>query len=467
MVLKMRNESGRRRRLSVTGYMEWVLGDLRTKTLMHITTEVDAKSGALFARNQYNTDFANRVVFFDVDDPTRTLTGDRTEFIGRNGDLADPQALARTQLTGHVGAGLDPCGALQVTLGFNHEQEHEIIFRLGVTGRRGTDDAGNTVRNFRGSQVAQNELEAVRRYWEKTLGAVQIETPDPSLNFLTNGWLLYQTLSCRLWARNGYYQSGGAFGFRDQLQDVMALVYAEPALVRQHLLLCAGRQFTDGDVQHWWHPPTGRGVRTQCSDDYLWLPLAVSRYIDCTGDSDVLNETAGFLEGRQVAAEEDSYYDLPGASDEKSSLYDHCVRAIRRGLRFGSHGLPLMGSGDWNDGMNKVGAEGRGESVWMGFFLYQVLTRFSNIARMQKDIAFAELCQEQATKLQHNVEQSGWDGNWYSRAYCDNGALLGSSANTECRIDSIAQSWSVLSGAGESARSRARHGRCGSISGKP
>ena len=454
MVLKVRNESGRNRALSVTGYLEWVLGDLRSKTMMHVTTEVDAGSGALFARNQYNTDFANRVVFFDVDDPTRTITADRNEFIGRNRELSGPAAMTRSHLSGKVGAGLDPCGAIQVTFGLNNKQEREVIFRLGVTGRRGADDSSNTVRSLRGSAVAKNELETVRRYWQKTLGTIQIETPDPSLDILTNGWLLYQTLSCRLWARNGYYQSGGAFGFRDQLQDVMALVYAQPALARQHLLLCAGRQFPEGDVQHWWHPPTGRGVRTQCSDDFLWLPLTVARYIDCTGDAAVLHESVGFLEGRMVREEEDAYYDQPGVSDENSSLYDHCMRAIRRGLRFGSHGLPLMGTGDWNDGMNKVGEKGRGESIWMGFFLYHVLIKFAGIARLQGDAPFADLCKKEAAQIRNSIEQNGWDGSWYLRAYFDDGSLLGSSTNTECRIDSISQSWSVLSGAGDAKRVR-------------
>ena len=454
MVLKVVNESGRNRILSVTGYLEWVLGDLRSKTTMHITTEVDAESGALFARNQYNTDFADRVAFFDVDDPTRTVTCDRDEFIGRNGELSKPVAMTREHLSGRVGAGLDPCCAIQTTFGLAIGQEHEAIFRLGVTGRRGADDASKTVESFRGSAVAHKELENVHRYWAKTLGVVQIETPDLSLNILANGWLLYQTLSSRLWARSGYYQSGGAFGFRDQLQDVMALVYAQPALVREHLLLCASRQFTEGDVQHWWHPPTGRGVRTQCSDDYLWLPLAVSRYISMTGDSGILNESIRFLEGRQVRPDEDSYYDLPGVADEKSSLYDHCVRAVQRGLRFGSHGLPLMGSGDWNDGMNKVGDEGKGESIWMGFFLYEVLIQFAEIARLKDDMPFADLCGKEAAQVQQNIEREGWDGGWYRRAYSDEGLPLGSCANTECRIDSVAQSWSVLSGAGEPARAR-------------
>lgn len=452
MVLKMVNESGRNRTLSVTGYLEWVLGDLRPKTIMHVTTEVDAGSGALFARNPYNTDFADRVAFFDVDDPARTVTCDRDEFIGRNGEMSGPQAMTQSQLSGKVGAGLDPCGAIQVTFGLTNRQEQEIIFRMGVTGRRGADDASKTVKSFRGSAVAHNELEAVHRYWEKTLGTVQIETPDPSLNILTNGWLLYQTLSSRLWARSGYYQSGGAFGFRDQLQDVMALVYAEPALVRGHLLLCASRQFPEGDVQHWWHPPTGRGVRTRCSDDYLWLPLAVGRYIISTGDAEILNESVSFLEGRQVRADEDSYYDLPGVADEKGSLYDHCVRAVKRGLRFGIHGLPLMGSGDWNDGMNKVGDEGKGESIWMGFFLYEVLIRFAEIARMKDDTSFADLCGKEAAQLQRNIEKEGWDGGWYRRAYSDEGSLLGSNTCTECRIDSVAQSWSVLSGAADPTR---------------
>jgi len=447
-VLKLRNESGRSRSLSATGYVELVLGDLRSKTMMHVTTEVDTGSGALFARNSYNTEFADRVVFFDVDDKNRILTGDRTEFIGRNGELSSPAAMTRTQLSGKVGAALDPCAAIQVNLELDDGQEHETIFRLGVTGRRGADDASKTVKSFRGSTIAQSVLDAVQKYWKKTLGTIQIETPDQSLNVLSNGWLLYQTLSSRLWARNGYYQSGGAFGFRDQLQDTMALVYAAPVLVRQHLLLCASRQFQDGDVQHWWHPPSGRGVRTQCSDDYLWLPLAVSRYINVTGDLSILNEVVRFIEGRQVSAGEDSYYDLPGLTDEATSLYDHCTRAIKKGLRFGSHGLPLMGSGDWNDGMNKVGEEGKGESVWMGFFLYTVLMQFAEIARLKSDMPFAELCNKEAVQLQQSIERDGWDGNWYRRAYFDDGSPLGSATNTECRIDSIAQSWSVLSGAG-------------------
>jgi cellobiose phosphorylase len=341
-----------------------------------------------------------------------------------------------------------------VNLELDAGQEHETIFRLGVTGRRGADDASNTVKNFRGSTIAQSVLNAVQKYWRKTLGTIQVETPDQSLNVLTNGWLLYQTLSCRLWARNGYYQSGGAFGFRDQLQDIMALVYAQPVLVRQHLLLCASRQFQDGDVQHWWHPPSGRGVRTQCSDDYLWLPLAVSRYIITTGDLSILDEIVRFVEGRPVRADEDSYYDLPGVTDEATSLYDHCTRAIKKGLRFGSHGLPLMGSGDWNDGMNKVGEAGKGESVWMGFFLYEVLMQFAEIARMKSDLSFAELCKKEAVQLQQSIERDGWDGQWYRRSYFDDGSPLGSATNTECQIDSIAQSWSVLSGAGAPERMR-------------
>ncbi|MBN1473358.1 MAG: hypothetical protein JW914_01970 [Syntrophaceae bacterium] len=453
-VLKLRNDSGRSRSLSVTGYVEWVLGDLRSKTMMHVTTEVDTGSGALFARNAYNAEFADRVVFFDVDDKNRTITGDRTEFIGRNGALSAPAAMTRTQLSGKVGAALDPCGAIQVNLELDTGQVQETIFRLGVTGRRGADDASNTVKSFRGSTIAQGVLEAVQEYWRKTLGIIQIETPDVSVNVLANGWLLYQTIACRLWARNGYYQSGGAFGFRDQLQDTMALVYAVPALVRQHLLLCASRQFQDGDAQHWWHPPSGRGVRTRCSDDYLWLPLAVSRYIITTGDLSILDELVRFIDGRQVREDEDSYYDLPGIADETASLYDHCARAIKKGLRFGSHGLPLMGTGDWNDGMNKVGEGGQGESVWMGFFLYEILIKFAEIARLKSDMAFAELCHSQASKLRQSIEREGWDGQWYRRAYFDDGSLLGSATNMECRIDSIAQSWSVLSGAGTPERMR-------------
>ena len=286
-VLKVRNNSHRPRRLSATGYVEWVLGDLPPKTAMHVVTEMDSRTGALLARNSYNNEFPDRVAFFDVDDQARTFTGDRTEFLGRNGTLRDPAAMARARLSSRVGAGLDPCAALQVMFELADNEEREIVFSLGV-GSSAADTVSLVLR-LREAGAAHDAREAVHAHWNRTLGAVQVNTPDAALNVLTNGWLIYQTIACRLWARSGYYQSGGAYGFRDQLQDTMALVHCEPALLREQLVRCAGRQFPEGDVQHWWHPPMGRGVRTRCSDDFLWLPLATARYVEATGDVGVLD----------------------------------------------------------------------------------------------------------------------------------------------------------------------------------
>ena len=451
-VLKVHNDSGRLRHLSATAYVEWVLGDDRAKTAPHVVTNADPGTGALFARNPYSMEFSDRVAFLDTDDRSGTVTGDRAEFLGRNGTMQNPAALARERLSGRLGATLDPCAAMQVPFELYPGQTREIIFRLGVG--RNMDDAAGLVHRHRGSEAARNALESVWQYWNHALGAVQVETPDPTLDVLANGWLVYQTLACRLWARSGSYQSGGAFGFRDQLQDAMALIHCEPHLLREQLLLCAAHQFQEGDVQHWWHPPSGRGVRTHISDDYLWLPLAACRYVLGTGDTGVLDEVIPFINGRPVGAEEDSYYDLPQRSRESDTLYAHCTRAILHGLRFGQHGLPLMGTGDWNDGMNCVGAKGKGESVWLGFFLYDVLERFTHLARRRGDLAFAETCQSEAAKVRRNIEESGWDGEWYRRAYFDDGSPLGSASSAECQIDSIAQSWSVLSGAGEPARAR-------------
>jgi cyclic beta-1,2-glucan synthetase len=451
-VLKVRNTSGRSRRLSATGYVEWVLGDLRGKASPYVVTALEPETGAIIAENAYTAEFGGLVAFFHVDDATRKVTGDRTEFIGRNGTLARPVALARTTLSGRVGGALDPCAALQVTFALPAGQARDITFRLGAG--RDRETALGLLGRLPAAAAARQSLESVWAQWNRLLGAVHVETPDAALNALANGWLLYQTVSCRLFGRSGFYQSGGAFGFRDQLQDVMALLHAEAPLVRQHLLLCASRQFREGDVQHWWHPPAGRGVRTHCSDDYLWLAMATCRYVTATGDTGVLDEAVPFLEGRAVADEEDSYYDLPGTTEETDSLYGHCVRAIQRGLRFGAHGLPLMGSGDWNDGMNLVGAAGRGESVWLGFFLYAVLTPFAALARDHGDVAFADRCQAEAEALKLRLEDAGWDGSWYRRAYFDDGSPLGSANNLECQIDSIAQSWAVLSGAADPSRSR-------------
>jgi cyclic beta-1,2-glucan synthetase len=450
--LVVRNESGTLRRLSVTSYLELVLGEMHSKTGMHIITEIDPRTGALFARNPYNTDFPGRIVFLDVNEDVSSFSGDRTEFLGRNAKTSRPAALARERLSNRVGAALDPCAAMQVEIDLAEGQEREIIFTFGVG--RDTKDARNLILRFRGSGPARSALEAVWSYWNRTLGAVYVETPDKAINVLTNGWLLYQTLACRIWARSGYYQSSGAFGFRDQLQDVMALIHTEPRLAREHLLQCAAHQFIEGDVLHWWHPPSGRGARTHCSDDYLWLPLAAHRYITVTGDTGVLDERIRFIEGRPLKPDEEAYYDLPTRSEESGTLYEHCVRAIRKGLSFGGHGLPLMGSGDWNDSMNRVGYQGRGESIWLAFFLCHVLMRFSEIALLHGDADFADLCSSESYNLRQKIKEFGWDGHWYLRAYFDNGETLGSAANPECQIDSICQSWSVLSGCGNPERSK-------------
>ena len=448
--LKIANHSGRTRQLSVTGYWELVLGDFRSKTLLHVVTESDPTSGAILARNVYSPEFGDRVAFFNCSETTRTFTGDRAEFLGRNGQLAYPSAMRRMRLSGRVGAGYDPCAAVQAPLTLADGQERIITFTIGAA--RGAAEARSLAQRYRSVESAHRAIEGVWHYWSRTLGVVYLETPDPAVNYLANGWLVYQTLACRMWARSGFYQSGGAFGFRDQLQDAMALVHAQPALLREHLLRAASRQFREGDVQHWWHPPLGRGVRTHFSDDFLWLPLAICRYVGVTGDTGVLDERIPYLTARLLRDDEESNYDLPQVSDEIGTLYEHGVRALDHGLRFGEHGLPLMGCGDWNDGMNLVGQHGRGESVWLAFFLFQVLTQFADLARRRGDVALADRYTVEAGRLRGNIHENGWDGQWYRRAYFDDGTPLGSATNEECQIDAISQSWSVLSGAGTHER---------------
>ena len=450
--IALHNRTDRPRRVSVAGYCEWVLGERRDASAMHVVTHLDPQSGALFAQNAFSLDFADRLAFFHCSGDDRTLTADRTEFIGRNGSLAAPAALRREHLSNRVGAGLDPCAAIQARFEIPPGEQVQVVFCLGAA--RSEDEARGWLRHQAGPSGARQALEEVWAFWKRQLGGVYVETPDPSVDFLVNHWLLYQILSSRFWGRTGFYQSGGAYGFRDQLQDSLAFLRECPWLTREHLLLSASRQFTDGDVQHWWHPPVGRGVRTRITDDLLWLPLVLCRYVAATGDVGILDETRPFLDARPLADHEESVYDQPRITDETASLYEHAARAIRRALHFGAHGLPLMGAGDWNDGMNRVGHQGRGESVWLAFFLHRVLREFGALAVRRGDADFAAACDREAQRLSANLDAQAWDGKWYLRAFFDDGTPLGSAQSPECQIDSIPQSWAALSGAGDPARAR-------------
>ncbi len=390
ILLKVRNTGDRPRRLSATFFAEWVLGTSRDATAAHVATAIDPPTGALTAHNSFRDDFAGRVAFADVDRRPRTVTADRSEFLGRNGSAAAPAALRRAELSGRVGAALDPCAAIMAPFELDPGEETEILFLLGEAGD--LDEARALVGRYREPGRARAALDEARSRWDAVLSAVQVRTPDPAIDVLLNRWLLYQVLSCRVWGRSGFYQSGGAFGFRDQLQDVMALVHGAPAEARAHILRAASRQFAEGDVQHWWHPPAGRGVRTRFSDDYLWLPLVACHYADATGDAALFDERVPFLEGPVLRPDQEDDYGLPVASEEVATLYDHCVRALEHGAAVGAHGLPLMGTGDWNDGMNRVGDGGKGESVWDAWFQVTVLRRFAGVAEARGDSAFAARC---------------------------------------------------------------------------
>ncbi|MDH4046123.1 MAG: hypothetical protein OEW06_16875, partial [Gemmatimonadota bacterium] len=450
--LTLVNRSSRKRRLSVTAYAEWVLGVTRSQSAPFIVTEIDRETGATFARNAWNSEFARRVAFADLGGRQTSWTCDRLEFLGRNASLDHPASLERgSALSGKTGATLDPCAALQTEIELPPGQSTDVLFLLGQG--EGPEQARALIARYRTADSVVL-LRQVQERWETVLGAVQVRTPDPAMDLLLNRWLLYQTLACRLWARSAFYQSGGAYGFRDQLQDVMALLLTRPDIARAHLLRAAARQFPEGDVQHWWHPPTGRGVRTRISDDLLWLPYAVAQYVAVTADRSVLDETIPWIEGPLLAEHEQESYFAPRVSDDRATLFEHCARALDRSLDVGSHGLPLIGAGDWNDGMNRVGHAGRGESVWLGWFLHKNLREFAHIADGRAEAPRATQWRHAATALRTALERDAWDGAWYKRAFFDDGTPLGSAANDECQIDSIAQSWAVLSGAGDPDRAR-------------
>lgn len=464
-LLQIRNQGDRPRRLSVTAYVEWTLGVSRAVTQHRLHVEYDAETGAVLARNPFDPEFGRRVAFLTVGGRVMDHTLDRTAFLGRNGTLEAPAWLVRPESRERhrtdewelskggsttweaLRATPDPCAAVERSVELAPGEATELVILLGSG--RDRAEALALLERYRTASEARGALEENRTEWARRSAVVEVHTPEPSFDLMMNRWLLHQTLSCRLWARSALYQSGGAYGFRDQLQDAMALVYAEPALVREHLVRAAGRQFVEGDVQHWWHPESGRGVRTRFSDDLVWLPFTVDHYLRVTEDDSVLDEEIPFLEMEPLGPDEHEVYGQPSQSSETGSLYEHCLRALERACTTGVHGLPLMGIGDWNDGMNRVGVEGRGESVWLAWFLAATLRAFADHARARGDAAVVDTLLAQAEGYSDAANEHGWDGNWYRRAYFDDGTPLGSATNDECRIDSIAQSWSVLSGFGD------------------
>ncbi|MDE8652797.1 GH36-type glycosyl hydrolase domain-containing protein [Novosphingobium album (ex Liu et al. 2023)] len=448
--LKLRNTTNSARRLSVTAYVEWVLGTSRAAAAPFVCTKIDPELNAMFARNPWNAAFARRVAFLDLGGRQTSWTADRREFIGRNGCLSDPIALSgAARLSGAVGAGFDPCGAMSTTVDLAPGAETEIVILFGDAD--GPELASALIARYRDADL-DAVLAEVHGQWEDLLGTVRVKTPDRSMDIMLNGWLLYQTIACRLWARSGFYQASGAYGFRDQLQDGMALAAIRPSLTREHLIRAAGRQFPEGDVQHWWLPHSGQGVRTRISDDRIWLAYCVAHYLETTGDTSLLDETMPFLEGPKLNEDQHDSFFAPTVSERIASVYEHCALALDASLARGAHGLPLIGGGDWNDGMNRVGEQGKGESVWLAWLSHMALTRFAAIAQARNQAARASQWRAEASKLQEAIEREAWDGSWYRRAWFDDGTAIGSAANDECRIDSIAQSWAVISNAANAER---------------
>ncbi|OOG60905.1 glycosyl transferase family 36 [Rhodanobacter sp. B05] len=445
--LRLCNRSNRARRLSITGYVEWALGPNGSTPAPFVITARDEASGALFARNRWRADFGERIAFFDLCGAQQSISGDRASFLGGLGSIAQPAALHDGgALNGRLGAGLDPCAALQTHVELPPDTQLDLLFLLGD----GTDEAAAQalIAKYRAGDFDAAMAE-VTAQWNDLLDTVQVRTPDRAMDLLLNDWLLYQVTACRLWARTAYYQASGAWGYRDQLQDVMALCVSRPDLARGHLLRAAGRQFAEGDVQHWWLPPSGQGIRTRIRDDRVWLAHVAMHYVEVSGDRAVLDEMLPFLKGQPIPDDATDAFFQPEASDDKVSLYEHCALAIDSSLTRGAHGLPLIGTGDWNDGMNLVGANGRGESSWLGWFLLCAIDALAEEAD-RRDDKRAVNWRDYANTLREALEQA-WDGAWYRRGYYDDGTPLGSKDSEQCRIDTIAQSWSVIAGSGNRA----------------
>jgi cyclic beta-1,2-glucan synthetase len=435
----------------VTGYVEWVLGAARGAAAPFIVTERDRLTGALLARNPWSLSFSGRVAFADLGGRQKSWTADRTEFIGRNGGPDAPAALDdnAAPLSGTAGGGHDPCAALQDVIDLPPGAEVDMVFIVGQG--RSLIDVQALVNRYRTADL-DDLLRDVEAHWRTVLGAAQVKTPDRSMDIMMNGWLLYQTLACRIWARSAFYQSSGAYGFRDQLQDGMALTMSLPDVTRGHILRAAGRQFVEGDVQHWWLPESGQGVRTRITDDRVWLAFATATYIRTSGDAGILDEMVPFLDGPPLAADEQDAFFLPSPSDETATLFEHCARALDQALGLiGEHGLPLIGTGDWNDGMNMLGPGGKGESVWLGWLMVRTIDIFLPYAKARAPDR-ATGWRTGANAIRNALERDAWDGQWYRRATFDDGTWLGSKENSECRIDSIAQSWAVLSGVARPSR---------------
>ena len=448
--LRLTNGTSRKRRLSLTYYVELTMGENRETSQMHVMTNWDDEAQAMMAQNRYHPEYPERVTFVSITPQADSYGGDRVAFIGRNRSLASPAAMELTRLSQRTGAGMDPCAVLRVSVELSPGEQREINCMLGQA--ESVVQARQLALRFQEDLALEEALAQTKAWWDALLGTIEVHTPELAADLLINRWLQYQALSCRLWARSAFYQSGGAFGFRDQLQDVMAFLYARPEIARDQILLAASRQFKEGDVQHWWHEPAGAGIRSRISDDLLWLPYVVAQYVRTTGDVDILKEEIAFLNAPTLAEDQHEVFSTPEVTFERASLFEHCRRAVSHGLTIGPHGLPLMGTGDWNDGMNLVGAGGKGESVWLAWFLSELLQGMVEMSELLQQPELARTYQQERKALIQRTEEASWDGEWYLRGTFDDGSPLGSAKNTEARIDSLPQSWAWLSGAADPAR---------------